>query len=239
MSGSKKPVDFLDRCVTLTQDRDNRLVNADDFEAAIDAAVKKYSTHRPQDLVAEIVGNGTNDLPLPTLFVDGFSMIETAEYPMDQIPATMVDDNEFYVFRKAAGPVLRLETYKPTASQSVRVAHTGYHTSGIDGVPGTVSSIPDTDFEAVCALAASYACTQLSTLYAAGVDPGISADMVDGTGRAEEFRKRSSELESRYMSALGLTSMTATQGTGQAFVDLDTTLSGSGASMLTHPRRWT
>lgn len=238
--GTKKPMDFMDRAQNLAQDRDNRLDDPDDYLAAVEAAVLKYSQHRPATLVAEITGNSTNDLTLPTDWVDGFSAIVSAEYPMDQIPAVFVDANEVYTFKKASGLVLRLENDKPVSPAKVRFTYTGYHLAGVDGAVGTAaaSSIPDGDFEAVAALAASYACTQLATQYASGVDPGISADMVDGTSRAEEFRKRSAELEQRYLSAMGLRSMIEMGGNGQSFIDLDTTIGGTGAPMVTHPKRW-
>lgn len=253
MAGTKKPVDFTTRTVALTQDLAGRLTPTD-FLLCIDTAAKQYSVHRPFPGIAEPNGNGTNDIALPTDFVDGFSRVDTVEYPIDSVPAVYVDDNEFEVFRKVSGLVLRLDTNIPTAAQKLRVNYTTYQLIGVDGSPGTPSTIPDADFEAVCSLAASYACLQISVSFSGGVDPSINADSVDGSRRADEFKQRSEELEQKYLFHLGLGSgraggggmggrsgrgMPLPSGIGQGFVDLDSTLEGSGADFLTHPKRWT
>jgi hypothetical protein len=237
MAGTKTPKDFTARTVAWLQDKVGR-VGDTDLSAYIDAAIKQYSADRPYETAVDLVGNGTNDLTLPSDFVDGWSELRQVEYPIDQIPEVIVDPNEAYLFRKPTGLVVRLLNDKPTALQGVRTTYTAYHSMGTDA-PVVFTTISDADFPVVCALAASYSATQLALSYQQGVDPNSDAAFVDGQDRAGLIRQAAKDLRGIYDRHMGLGTPESPENgaPAQGFVDLDPKLLGT-TEPLTHPRRW-
>jgi hypothetical protein len=62
----------------------------------------------PLQVVIDIPGNGTSDLPLPAGYEDGFSYITQVEYPGGQVPAECLEDFEWQMYRAPTELVVRL-----------------------------------------------------------------------------------------------------------------------------------
>jgi hypothetical protein len=235
-----KQSEFIDRTRVLTKDLVGRLSDPDDLRSALDAAAKQYSSNRPYTKVADKVGTGINDVALPTDWLIGFSSLESVEFPIGDVPATMLDAADAYLYQTPTALMLRIESVKLSAAQTARITYTMTHDLGTEAV---ASTIPDTDFEAVCCLAASICCDELATSYAQGTDSSINADVVDGGSRGRAFADRAIALKKFYTEHMGLTKPVeatgAGSGTGQQFVDLDTSFAGSGTYGMTHSRKWT
>jgi hypothetical protein len=233
-----RPQEFASRTAKWLQDKNLRATN--ELQSHIAAAVRQYSKDRPYEVVSDVDGNATSDVSLPSGFIDGFSQIRTVEYPIGDVPATIIDENEWVLYRTPTTYKLRfLVEVPPTAAASIRVTHTAYHTQGSDDKTAAASTIPDADFEAVAALAASYAAYQIAQSYADGVDGQTDSAFVDGTGRNAAYVAGAKALRAVYDDALGMAPKAGgTSKHGQGFIDLDTPGPGYGDG-LTHPRRWT
>lgn len=210
---------------------------------AVEEAVLIYSKDRPKTVVADVVGTG-GDIALPATYIDGFSMLTTVEYPTAQLPApAYVDRNEWVLYRSPTTLILRFLADVPAVAQSVRLTFTGAR---------VLADIPDIDFAAVCALAASFLAEELASRYAQGVDPNINSDTVSGQSLRLAEEQRAKTLRGIYDEHVGNRATVTSEeaagvggGSGTAkgastyaeFVDVDTALYG-GAAPLTHPRRW-
>lgn len=97
------------------------------------------------------------------------------------------------------------------------------------------TDLPPADFFAVAYLAAGYCCQAIADKYSRTNDSTITADSVNHTSRAQEFRNRAKELIGLYEKHMGLAkdSQTALMGTGE-FVDWNTSPSATRRTWLTH-----
>lgn len=239
--GTMRSLDFTKRTNAWLQNKNLRLSDEHDLPAHIAAAVRQYSKDRPLEAVADLDGVGTSDVVLPATFIDGFSQVLSVEYPIGDLPATLIDENERELYRTPTTLVLRFLVDTPaSASANIRLTYTGYHSQGVDEANGTASTIPDADFDAVCALAASYAATQIVQSYTDAVEPGSDAAFVQGDDRAEGYRRAAKELRAIYTDMIGLGRPDEDKASkhGQSFIDLDSRGPAYGDT-ITHPRRWT
>jgi hypothetical protein len=95
---------------------------------AIGAAVKKYSGHRPRIVAEDEAGTGGFDYALTLLedWLEGFSVIKTVEYPVDdtdEAPDVLTDD-AWRIYLKPAGKCLRFLDGKPATTETFRVTYT-------------------------------------------------------------------------------------------------------------------
>lgn len=102
-------------------------------------------------------------------------------------------------------------------------------------------SIPQMDFFAVCNRAACLACQAIAERYSRTSDSSITADSVNHTSRAQEFRNQAREFCRLYNDHLGIMSDAdgnSTTGSPMAdFVDLDTSpLWPTGREFIFHNR---
>lgn len=166
-----------------------------DYLTALAEALKTYGRHRPRHLVADLPGNGSNDLPLPADWSDGVSSVVSIEYPVGQVPEILFDHGDWGYYRSPAGLQLRLLTAAPAVGESVRLLYTTLHTE---------ATIPVIDEEAVANLAAAVCLRQLAARYAQTSDPTIAADVVNYRTKADEYRRLADSYDGRYRSHLGL-----------------------------------
>lgn len=194
---------------------------------AINAALKKYSSARPRESVAEIAGNGTTDYALSGFadWSEGFSGVKQVEYPVD----TVLDDDDWSIIRKTDGCYLRL-TSSPAASETIRALYTALH-----ACDDTRCTIPAFDEEAVQMLAASFFCDMLAAYFAQTQDSIIGADSVDHKSKASEYAARARAYRQNYYNHLGIkegekppVSVTRNQDTRPSWQ----------TDHLTHGRRW-
>lgn len=217
--------DILAKVIDSVKDDAGKLANPSDFDRHIQAAIKKYSKHRPDLKVVDIVGNGTHDYTLPTGWSDGFSTIKSIEYPLGDIPATLLDNDEYEGYLTPTGKKIRLLNNSPAATESFRVTFT---------ILRTDATIPDVDIDALAWLAASLCCEELARAYTPSTDSTINADSVDYKSKAAEFSSRGKTLLKWYKEHLGIKDDDVTPA-ASAVVDLDMKYPGGG-ERLTHSR---
>jgi len=186
---------LLDQVKSKVKDDSGRLTDADDYLPAIDAALERYGKHLTRPLVKDVAGAGTHDVALPAEWIEEFSRVLQVEYPVDEVPAILIEAGRWQIYQAPAGPVLRLLDETPEADEMVRVTIT---------VPRTEATVAQGDLDAVASLAASYCCETLANLFAQTADPTIAADAVNYRSKSGEFSRRAKRLSELYHQHLGI-----------------------------------
>lgn len=186
---------LIDLVQAKVKDNAGLLTDPDDFSAAVSAALARYSGHRPKETVSDLTGDGTHDLALPDDWADGFSIISAVEYPVDEVPESYVAQQDWKLYRKTTGQVLRLVADTPDADETVRLTYT---------VPRDEADVPDGDMDAVACLAASFCCETLATSFGYQGDPIIGADAVDHKSKGYRFAQRAKRYFALYHQHLGI-----------------------------------
>lgn len=217
--------DVRDEVIRTVKEESGRLTSPNDYDRAINAALNRYSKHRPLVIVADVAGNGTNDLPVPTGWVYEFSTIERVEYPIGLTSASLLDNDDHVIYLTPLGERLRLLDVAPSAAENVRVTFTALRTA---------ATIPSNDLSAFVMLAASYCCEELSTVYTYSSRPTIGADSVDYQSKSREFAARAKALRQLYKDHMGLKEDDSAPP-ASAVTDMDFGYPG-GRDRLTHSR---
>jgi hypothetical protein len=199
---------------------------------AINAALKKYSGHRPRIVVEDEDGNASFDYALSLLaeWTEGFSTIKSVEYPVDDTSetASILDDDSWMIYRKPAGKYLRLLEDTPSATEDIRITYTALH-----ACTDSACTVPAYDEEVLQMLAASIFCDMLAAYFAQTQDSTIQADSVDHKSKASEYSARARAYRKMYFDHLGIK-----EGeTPAASVTKGQDMPGSwGADKMTHGR---
>jgi hypothetical protein len=232
--------DFVARVDGIVQDTGKLVPAADKDEAIKQAITQRYSKDRPQEIVTEQQGSALNDQALPqkdqaTNFEEGFSSIKQIEFPIDQVPAALLDQEDWELFRKADGLKLRILSTVPAASETLRVTWTARHKS--DG-----TTVPESDFDAVCDYAAALVFSKMAARATQIGDNSISADTVNYRTKGQEYMTLGKDAAKRYLDHLGISTGGAQQPGGETVapamasgeMDIDM---GWGGDRLIHGRR--
>jgi len=206
------------------KDKSGKIATSD-FERNVLEAIKRYSRHRPNTSVVDVTGNGTHDYSLPTGWIEGFSSLVSIEYPVDNVPADYLDQEDYEIYQTTTVKKVRLITYSPAATDSFRVTFT---------IPRTDTTILDPDEDAVCNLAASLCLEELANVFIHSSDSSIAADSVDYRDKAYKASQRAKRMLQLYKEHLGIKEDDITPP-ASAVKDLDMKYPG-GAERLTHPR---
>jgi len=200
---------------------------------AIAQAVKGYSKHRPRLLAEDEAGADAFDYPLSLLaeWSDGFSVIRSVEYPVDDdsAAANILDADDWSIYQKPAGDYLRFLTITPATGESWRVLYTALHTC-----TDTACTVKAADEEMVQCLAASFYCEILAAWFAQNQDSSIRADVVDHTSKSRDFAARAKAFRLLYLKHMGIDENDTTPAAA-AVRDMDLKYPGGG-ERLTHPR---
>ena len=201
---------------------------------AIAAALKKYSSHRPRIVVEDEEGNGSFDyaLTLLTDWTDGFSVIKSVEYPVNDADETadILQEDAWGIYQKPVGEYLRLLEDIPKATENIRIVYTALHTC-----TDAACTVPVYDEEALQILAASIFCDMLAAYFAQTQDSTIRADAVDHKSKASEYAARARAYRKIYFDHLGVEEGKAPA----ASVTRDQDTAGSfGDDRMTHGKRW-
>ena len=132
---------LLNKVVGIVKDDSAKLVNPDDYELKIAEALNTYSKHRPDTDVVDVTGNGGHDYDLPTGWSEGFSEIKSIEYPIGDIPATLLDPDTYEIYQNTTKKQVRLLNNSPAAADTFRITFT---------IPRTITTIIATDEDAFC-----------------------------------------------------------------------------------------
>lgn len=224
--------DYQTRVAKLLQDAAASLASADRDDLIRQALQQRYSKDRPLESVTDVVADGTSFVPLPGTFEDGFSSVKMIEYPIGEVPISLVEAEEWQMYRSpSALKILLLET-TPTNLEKLRVTWTARHNA--DG-----STVYGGDFDAVCDYAASLSFEALAALKTQSGDPTILADAVNYRTKGQEYLALAKALRKRYFDHIGIEDSGAAGGVSAgpalAIGDMDLNM-GSGVDRLTHRR---
>lgn len=185
--------DLLSLVEALVRDEVSRL-SAADIGVAFDLALHRYSKDRPRRLVADVLGDGSDVLPLP-LGWENESELVGVEYPVGLFPAAITSA---LVYTAPAGRVLRVGA-AVAAGASVRCTFTVRHV-----VDDATDTVPLRHREGVSAYAAALLLEELAAAAINDGDATIHADTTDRRTKAQEYASRARSLKARYVEVLEL-----------------------------------
>lgn len=186
---------LIERVRNKLKDDSQRLTDEADYWPAVEAALARYSKHRPLELTVDLAGTGGPDLALPEGWLADFSRVLAVEYPVGDCPESLLEEGEWSIYRTSEGHRLRLRWDKPETGESVRVTYTALRLE---------ADVPVVDLDAVACLAASSCLRTLAALYGQSSDPTIAADVVNYRSKTDEFRRLADALEERFNTHLGI-----------------------------------
>lgn len=218
--------DYETLVASLVRDTDSQL-STSQIQNAIALAVYEYSKRKPDKKVQDVTGDGTRLLPLPAAWQDDFSHIRTIEYPIGDVPPTLLEGYSLY---ESPGATQILLKSAVASGENARVTFTIRHQ--VDAVTDTITI---DDREAVASYAAALGCQQLASLYSGDQDSTIQSDSVDHQGKASRYSSRARELRARFYQQLGIDPKKNVAAGVEVNLDLDDSL---GGDRLTHSKRF-
>jgi hypothetical protein len=222
-------VDYQTLVTELVRDDAAKIAVAE-RDRAINAAVLRYSSDKPQTKVQDVTPESSQVLPLPAAWEAGFSVLLELEHPIGEIPPTFLKQDRYGLYQEPAATKIKLIDGVTVAANSVRANFTIKHV--VDAVADT---IPLQHREPVACWAAALLCDQLASFYSSGVDSTIQADSVEQRSKAQEYASRARTYRKRYQDELGIEDKHAAPA--GVVVNLDQNDS-QGQDRLTHPARW-
>jgi hypothetical protein len=187
--------DFTKEIKALVQDSAG-IIKPDGYDAPLSRALERYSRDRPDVKVLDVAATATGDIPLASLtgMIEDFSTEVIVEYPIytENEPYYWPEDHYKWA-RVPSGLVLRL-LRRPTAGEMVRFTFPVPHVVDTEG-----STVPASDFYAVCRLGASFACDVLAQHYMQSSENNIlSADMASYRTKSDLYRGQRKDFEKFY-----------------------------------------
>lgn len=227
--------DYQSRLTQLLKEQAGDL-DPNDKDAAIAEAVREHSRLKPYKKLHEFTGDGAafdfvlGTAPGPTDWEKDFSKILQVEFPAGERNPVYLEDEDYQLYEKITGEVLRFLSDTPGTGQKALVNYTARHS-----VTASAGTIPEPHFDAVCHLAAAIALNALANRYIQNTEPTLGADSVDHKSKAFEARQAAREERKLYFQHLGIKESDVPAGF--AVKDLDVNYPW-GEDRLTHPRRW-
>ena len=205
-----------------------------DLPVMLRKALETYSRKRPRDVVVDIPSDGTGDFAVSSLtgFDQNLSGDVTIEYPISAAgeEPNFVDRREWRFYDKPDGRVVRVFGI-PNGNQ-VRFSFKGVHS-----VTTLASTVPESDFYAVCKLAAAEGLSELATHFVqtTEVNSFVNADVSNYQSKPDQYSKRAAQLRKEANDHLGLGKEEMGAQPASVTKNLDTQGS-TGRDWLTHPR---
>lgn len=212
---------------------DSEKITPTEIDLAIDQASRIYSKDRPLKKIKEdITANGSKfDFDLPYDWAIGFSYITgDIEYPVsDDIQTPQyVDSNNWMIYKKVSGEVLRFLVMKPSSSYAIRYEYLIPHTISDENC-----TVYERDVDAVCDLAAALVFKALAAKHAETEEPTIEADVIDYVRKSDQYMELAKESFRLYNDHIGAGEDTKEKPGAMAMKDFDINIRGGN---LTHPR---
>jgi hypothetical protein len=203
---SKVLSDYQAKLDQVLQDLDEELDA--DFAGSRDAflqeAINTHAQNRPRTQVISVAGTGAFLYDLPADWEEGFSTVEAIEYPPgEQVPVFM-DQTRFMLYQGVSGVQLRLLDTVPGVTETFLLTYTTRHTVATGAeVPPVATTIPDSDFDAVCNLAGALCCFAMGRKFTE-MAGGASMAVRDQTWRSVlRYSEKGKELKALYDSHIG------------------------------------
>ena len=201
-----------------------------ELDAAIKAAVERYSKDAPDVSTEDVTGDAGRFYALGTVldsWTEGFSRVESVEYPAaavarDEAPVYLDAEDwrdDFWAEISATQTRhLYLFSHTPAATETMRIAYTvPYLWSG----DPEVTTTPTGDFYAICHLAAGLACQTLAAKFAQSKDSTIAVDSATHASKSSDYAARAAEFIAFYTTHMGLDADQVIKPSN-TFVDFDT-----------------
>lgn len=220
------------------------------IEAAILSALEEYTRDRPREVTLAVDGTGAFDYATSafgaaesgatasTQWAASFSRVRRLVYPYVSTERALpvLEPDQYDVVTLPAGEVLRFLDYTPTATEQFLVTFTRPHE-----VTVTLGTVPQTDEQAVCSLAAANALESLASYYAQATDGSLTADIVDHRGRSNIYLELARTYRQAYFAHVGrgMGGDRSAPGAAGTNVDIDRGFGGSRVPHLFHGRRLT
>lgn len=149
----------------------------------------------------------------------GKGTVESVEYPAadisnDETPETLTHD-DYSSLETTQGIYLYFTQYAPASTETIRIVYKIPYIWSEENDPSI--DIPYDLQDAVCHLAAYFACLGLSTRYGQNVDSTFSADSIDRKSQSQDYRL----LAKEYLATYKELSKVSTEGPGVAYADFD------------------
>lgn len=221
-------IDYQDLVTDFVRDDANKITPAN-LDAAIAAALERYSADRPVDKAADLVGVSGMLIALPAAWEADFSTLKSLEYPLGRMPPAYLESDAWTIYLDTDGPCIMLASLLPAAS-TLRAVFTVRHT-----LTGAVDTIPLRHREAVAKLAAASLCDQLAALYANDTDSTIGAGMVQGQTKSQAYAARARDYRKQYQDSIGVADKAAAPASA---VTALRPKDGHGQPYLFHPPRY-
>ncbi len=172
-------------------------------DAALDAAVQRYSLDRPRESVEDVTALSSGYfLPLPLAWEAGFSQLNAVELNPGSTILQNIPGGQCAIYVMPAGQQIRLPDGLPVyVGATSRVRFTVAHT-----LDGSTDTIPTYARQALASYAAAILCEQLAAYYAGDSDPTIQADAVAHQTKSQTWGARSRVLRDAYFKFLGVDS---------------------------------
>jgi len=199
-SGEAKPMALIDHqslVESLVRDDANKIDN-NDYVKAVNSAVSRYSKDRPRTVVEDVVAPGGQYLALPNAWQTNFSNIANIEYPIGNVPPTLLDIGNYGMYNAPGNKQIMVRS-AINAGDLVRISFTVKHL-----VDKTTDTTPEHEREAIASWAAAVCCEQLASYYAGDSDATIEADSVQSNSKSRDFASRAKVFRKRYFDELGI-----------------------------------
>ncbi len=165
-------------------------------------ALDKYSQIRPLEVVHEIEGDGNYIYPLPDGWDGGINLIRLVEYPAGNNPPVYLDQYDHKTFLASDGVwKIRFNTVIATGYSALITYESDHSFSGDN--PFTVTA-PDSDFYAICNLAAAQYLLALAARYGQSSNSTLGADVVNYDNKTDSYRRLAKEYLGMAASSLGI-----------------------------------
>lgn len=198
------------------------LEDNDDYDSQIRMAFRLFSKFIPSYKYAEISGSGVSDYNLPATWESEFSSIFSIEYPVNDIPASLLDSESYMLYLDSTdGLILRFIDLRPTSTFGI-----------IYTAQRSIENLPDTYIDPFIWLVASLCLGVLATIYLQTSNATISIDSVDYQSMSKNYFNAAKEFRKMFDSFFGITTNVIPAQWGIRFEDSYP----YGLDRLTHDR---
>ncbi len=211
------------------------IVQPADIKVMLKKALETYSKKKPTDVVVDVASDGSGDFAISALagFDKDISGDPVIEYPISTAgrDPSLIDRRDWRFYDKPAptGRVIRFQGVPN--GQQVRFSFKGIHS-----VTAIASTVPDSDFYAVCKLAAAEGLEELAAHFTQTSENSfLNADVANYQSKPDQYQKRAGQLRKEFNEHIGAGS--AESGTPAASVTTNwDTRNSMGGDRITHPR---
>jgi hypothetical protein len=206
-----------------------------DIDVVLLRALEQYNKRVPRKVVLDVTSDGTGEVAISALtgFDEEFSGDPEIEYPISTSGKPNLIERRYWQFyRKPTGLVIRFDD-AVSSGADIRFNFNALHT-----VTALATTVPESDFYALCKLAAAEGCDDLSRHFTQTAEKTfIQADSASYNTKAREYESRAKRLREQFNSHVGAGANDEGVQAASVTKNWDTTNS-LGGDRLTHRKRY-